>query len=119
MKHYTKTALQLAIAQVNKRYSKGLNDDDQVATMVKADKNTIGFSFLCKYDSYELCTDLEKLEYYVNKNGYWSEEVKYFNERLKEKNGYLYMEKLNNEVKAKSRQTAQNKNASTDIPAHR
>ena len=99
MKHYTSTKLSNAINQVNKKYFSGLNDDDQVFDMIKIDKITKGFSFIPRYDSYELCTDLEKLIFYVEKYGYWSKEVQNFNEVLKIKDNYFYMEELNNKIK--------------------
>ena len=83
------------INAANHRYEKGLNDDDQVASMIAEDKKTKGWSFLPLWDTYELISDKEKLKLFVKKYGYWSEEVKYFNERLKIKGGYEYMTELN------------------------
>lgn len=90
-----KSKLIQAINSVNNRYAKGLNDDDQVARMVNQDKNTKGFSFFPLYDSYELVTDEEKIRRYVNKHGYWSEQVLQFNGVLAIKGGAEYMRKLN------------------------
>jgi len=99
MKHYTSTNLSNAINKVNKKYFSGLNDDDQVFDMIKIDKITKGFSFIPRYDSYELSTDFEKLFFCVEKYGYWSKEVQNFNEILKIKGNYFYMEELNNKIK--------------------
>lgn len=97
--HYTSTKLQDIINTVNNRYFKGLNDDDARAKMEKIDKSTKGFSFMPRWDDYILVSDFEKLKKYSEKYGYWSEEVKNFNETLKEKGGYSYMEELNNQLK--------------------
>ena len=91
----SKAKLLQKINAVNNRYVRGLNDDDQVAAMVKEDKLTKGWSFLPTFDTYELISDVNKLEYYVAKYGYWSDEVKRFNGVLKEKGGYEYMSTLN------------------------
>ncbi len=90
-----KTKLQQAIDSVNRRYAKGLNDDDQVIRMIEIDSQTKGYTFKPKYDTYELITDEERLQDIVNKYGYWSEEVKFFNSTLTKKGGYDYMQKLN------------------------
>ena len=91
----SKSKLQEKINAVNKSYNNGLNDDDQVAAMVRQDKITKGWSFMPTFDTYILVSDIEKIEYYVNKYGYWSQEVKRLNETLKEKGGYKYMTQLN------------------------
>ena len=97
--HYTKTKLQQAIDSVNKRYQSGLNDDDQVARMVKIDKETKGFSFWSQWDDYIVVTDINKLLRLSVRHGYWSSEVKEFNDRLLLKGGYEYMSDLNNQAK--------------------
>jgi hypothetical protein len=99
MTHYTPTKLETAIFIVNNRYSKGLNDDDQLVKMIAIDKITKGYSFKPLYDSYELCTDYDKLLFYATNKGYWSKEVEYFNEVLKNKGGYIYMTELNEKVR--------------------
>ncbi len=91
----SKARLLQKINSVNNRYSKGLNDDDQVAAMIKQDKLTKGWSFMPRLDTYELVSDETKLNYYVAKYGYWSDEVQRLNGVLKEKGGYEYMSELN------------------------
>lgn len=90
--------LQKAIDTVNRRYQSGLNDDDAVSNMCAIDKKTKGYTFQPRYDTYELCTDLERLQYLADKYGYWSEEVKYFNSILTLKGTHSYMTELNNKV---------------------
>lgn len=95
----TKSKLSTSIALVNNRYKNGLNDDDQVFKMVNIANNLKGWHFIPKFDSYELCTDLEALNYLIEKYGYWSAEVKKFNSVLTQKGGHDYMTELN--LKAK------------------
>jgi len=104
----SKSKLQRAIISVNNRYAKGLNDDDQVARMVKIARETKGYYFLPMWDEYELCTDLEFLIHIDNKYGYWSKEVLNFNEVLKRKGDYNYMVKLNDELRAYKRTVVNN-----------
>ena len=98
-----KAKLQSAINHVNRRNEQGLNDDDQVFKMVQIANKCKGYHFVPKYDSYEICTDLERLTAIVEKFGYWSEGVKQFNEILKSKKDYSYMEELNNQLKYSQR----------------
>jgi hypothetical protein len=91
----SKSKLQQAIDSVNRRYAKGLNDDDQVVRMIEIDRQTKGHTFSPEYDTYKLITDEERLQDLVNKYGYWSQEVKFFNSILTKKGGYDYMQKLN------------------------
>ena len=93
----SKSKLQQAINSANKRYLTGLNDDDQVFGMCAEDKKTKGYSFYPEWDTYRLVTDKEKLSLFVEKYGYWSEEVKSFNANLIRKGGYDYMTALNQE----------------------
>ena len=65
-----KSKLTSKINSVNKRYFKGLNDDDQVKRMIDEDKKTKGYSFLPTWDKYELITDNEKLKIIVEKYGF-------------------------------------------------
>jgi hypothetical protein len=102
----TKTQLQNAINTVNSRYAKGLNDDDQVCKMIELDKSCKGFSFYPQFDNYILCTDYDKLKMYVNKYGYYSEEVEHFNSKLILKGGGTYKSDLNNKILAELKQTA-------------
>lgn len=95
--------LQIAIDHVNARYAKGINDDDQVRSMIEIDRKTKGYSFVARYDTYELCTDLEKLESLCNRYGYWSNEVLRFNGILQSKGGYEYMTQLNEQYREKQR----------------
>lgn len=97
----SKSKLSQAIISVNNRYRNNLNDDDQVKRMITIDRTTKGYSFWPNYDYYSLITDQEKLERYILKFGYWSDQVKQFNEILKIKGSYEYMVKLNNEAKYK------------------
>ena len=90
-----KSKLNQKINTVNKRYLAGLNDDDQVSRMIAEDRKTKGYTFFPQYDTYELITDEEKLNRYVEKYGYWSEAVKEFNSILIMKGGDLYMQELN------------------------
>jgi hypothetical protein len=90
--------LQNAIDQVNKRYSAGLNDDDQIAIMIAIDKTTKGYTFQPRYDTYELVTDYNRLKFLANKDGYWSESVEYFNGILIQKGGASYKDELNNKL---------------------
>lgn len=101
----TKRQLQNAIDSVNSRYAKGLNDDDQVYRMIELDKNCKGFTFLPQYDNYILCTDFDKLKMYVNKYGYYSEEVEHFNSKIILKGGDTYKRELNNKILAELKQT--------------
>lgn len=94
----SKLTLARAIQAVNTRYEKGLNDDDQVVRMIATDRKTKGWTFIPRYDSYEIATDREKLEYLTERYGYWSKEVQRFNETLKQKGGYDYMSRLNCKV---------------------
>jgi len=96
-----KSKLIQSINSVNKRYSAGLNDDDQVVRMIKEDKKTKGYSFYPEYDHYRLVTDEEKMSLFIEKYGYWSEEVKNFNTVLQHKGGYNYMSDINNKCRKK------------------
>ena len=91
----SKTMLNRKIKAVNNRYAKGLNDDDQVMAMINQDKKTKGYTFLPTYDKYILVEDSQKLESLVSKYGYWSDQVKQFNEVLFLKGGYKYLTELN------------------------
>jgi hypothetical protein len=95
----SKAKLISAIETVNKRYAMGKNDDDQVARMIEIANKTKGFYFMPEYDSYSLCTDEELLFSFCTKYGYWSEQVKRFNEVLTNKGGHDYMVLLNNKAK--------------------
>lgn len=101
--HYTDTKLKEAINAVNERYFAGRSDDDQVADMIRIDRKTKGFSFLPEYETYKLCTDYGKLKNLANRYGYWSPEVQEFNEVLKLKGNFPYMEELNNRLKEEQR----------------
>lgn len=98
-KKYTKKQLEKAVQVVNNRYSKGLNDDDQVAKMIKIARSLKGYYVYSYYDTYVVLTDYEVLKNLSDKYGYWSDEVKRFNEVLKKKGGNDYMSELNNRVK--------------------
>lgn len=95
---YNKTSLQNAINIANKRFAKGLNDDDQVFNMFHIARYTKGYYVKADYDTYSIYTDLEHLQNLVSKCGYWSDYVKNFNIILTEKGGYDYMTKLNNQI---------------------
>lgn len=95
----TATKLQKAVDNVNRRYSNGQNDDDQVALMINIDKNTKGFSFYPLWDSYTVITDQDKLFTLSEKHGYWSKQVEQFNDVLLSKGGFDYMNRLNNQCK--------------------
>jgi hypothetical protein len=95
----TATKLMAAVEVVNRRYLNGVNDDDQVVKMIGVDRKTKGFSFWPLFDTYEVVTDRDKLTRLVKKFGYWSKKVQEFNEVLKLKGGFDYMNQLNNEVK--------------------
>ena len=95
MKKATKTQLQKAIDLVNRRYNKGLNDDDQVSKMIRLSDMCKGFTFQPEYDAYRIISDSDRLAFLVSKYGYWSEEVKYFNSVLTKKGGIDYMQQLN------------------------
>lgn len=99
----SKRKLQIAIDSVNARYVKGLNDDDQVKSMIETDRKTKGYSFVARYDTYELCTDFEKLKSLCERYGYWSDEVLRFNGVLQTKGGYEYMTQLNGQYREKQR----------------
>lgn len=94
-----KTSLQNAINAVNKRYSKGLNDDDQVQNMVKIANNLKGYHFKVEFENYVIIKDIEYLQLLAIEFGYWSEQVKNFNSILTNKGGNHYMTTLNNKVK--------------------
>jgi len=51
------------------------------------------------WDMYSLCSDFERLVTAIDKYGYWSDEVRYFNDILMGKGGYDYMSDLNKEAK--------------------
>jgi hypothetical protein len=91
----TKSQLQKAIDAVNKRAEKGLNDDDQVFRMCQLAKNCKGYHFFPLYDSYQLVTDEHLFSVWVERYGYWSEEVKNINTILINKGGNDYMTKIN------------------------
>ncbi len=95
---YNKTSLQSSINIVNKRFEKGLNDDDQVFNMFHIAQYTKGYYIKANYNTYLIITDLEHLQSLVNQFGYWSNSVKLFNEVLTKKGGYDYMTKLNNQI---------------------
>src|SRR3954468_3870722 len=90
--------LKTQIERVNEKFLSGLNDDDAVAKMIAIDKKTKGYTYLPRYDTYELITDLERLQYLSDKYGYWSTEVEYFNSILTLKGGWSYLNELNNQV---------------------
>lgn len=94
----SKLSLENAIKVVNNRYAKGMNDDDQVAAMIRIANKTKGYYFMPKWDTYELCTDLERLEQLAKEHGYWSDSVQRFNTILQEKGGHSYMTELNNKI---------------------
>ena len=96
---YNKTSLLSAINKVNKRFSKGLNDDDQVAKMYEIATKTKGYFVTPNFDTYEICTDYEYILGLCTKFGYWSEQVKNFNTILINKGGLNYEIDLNNKVK--------------------
>lgn len=96
---YNKTSLLSATNKVNKRFLKGLNDDDQVAKMFEIAKKTKGYFIKPNFDTYEVCTDYEYLLNICIKFGYWSEQVKNFNTILIHKGGLKYESELNNKVK--------------------
>lgn len=91
--------LQKAIESVNNRFLAGRNDDDQVKRMVEIANKTKGYHFTPRYDTYELCTDLERLIQIIEKYGYWHENTQYFNDILLNKGGHSYMSDLNNQAK--------------------
>jgi len=95
----TATKLQNAINSVNRRYARGLNDDDQVAKMCKIAKTTLGYTFSPRYDTYELVTDKERLIEIVEQYGYPSPEATRFNDDLIKKGGLNYMTNLNSSLK--------------------
>jgi hypothetical protein len=92
---YNKTSLQSAINKVNKRFEKGLNDDDFVFNMFHIAQYTKGYYIKVNYNTYSICTDLEHLQYLVHSFGYWSKSVLLFNQILTTKGGHDYMSKLN------------------------
>lgn len=98
--------LQKAIEAVNSRYANGQNDDDQISTMIAIDKKTKGYTFQPTYDTYELITDYDRLEFLAEKHGYWSSEVQHFNGVLNQKGGTVYKEELNNQYLSKSKQNS-------------
>ena len=91
-----KAKLQRLINQANRRFEKGLNDDDQVYAMVQESLKTKGWTFVVCNSSqkYVICSDKNMLKYIVDKYGYWSEQTKEFNGTLVDKGGYNYMQKL-------------------------
>lgn len=91
----SKSMLQRKIDSVNKRSLAGLNDDDQVAAMIREEKKTLGWHILPGWDTYSMVSAEEKLKLYVEKYGYWSDEVKYLNEQFIAKGGFDYMKNLN------------------------
>lgn len=98
----SKSVLIQRINAVNKRYQAGLNDDDQVSRMVQEARKTKGWHFSPRWDEYVLVTDEERLAEIAVKYGYWSDEVKSFNDTLMKKggdNGFAYMTDLNLKVK--------------------
>ena len=103
----SKAKLNAAINSVNRRYARGLNDDDQVSRMVELANTTKGYYFSPKYDSYELCTDKERLIELTKKYGYWSKEIESFNYILNNKGGWDYMTDLNSKVKAELKKEMQ------------
>jgi len=101
----SKSSLEAAIKKVNYRYLRGLNDDDAVCAMFKIADKTKGFYVSPKFDTYELCTDLERLQELTDKCGYWSKEVENFNAVLVSKGGETYKQELNNTVLAKLKES--------------
>lgn len=94
-KKYTLKQLQSAVDSVNRRYKAGLNDDDQVAKMFLIAKNLKGYYIKPNYDTYEVCTDYDRLLSLCSQFGYWSNEVKDFNTTLIKKGGNDYKNSLN------------------------
>lgn len=84
-----------AIKVVNTRYAKGLNDDDAVGKMFDISSKLKGFSIKPGFDTYEICTDLERLEVLVNDYGKDSNEVAKFNLTLVKKGSVEYKDELN------------------------
>ena len=93
----TKSKLEAAVESLNYRCLNNLNEDDQLAAAVKIANNCKGYHLQPLYDTYEVVTDLDRLNNLANKFGYWSAAVKEFNEILKNKGGLNYMQQLNNE----------------------
>jgi hypothetical protein len=101
----SRSRLEKAINTSNSRYSRGLNDDDAVCAMFKIADSTKGFYVSPKFDSYEICTDIERLQELTDKYGYWSDEVQRFNSVLINKGGQSYKDELNNTVLSKLKET--------------
>ena len=101
----SRSSLERAIKTVNYRYKMELNDDDAVSAMFKIADKTKGFYVSPKFDTYELCTDLERLQELTDKCGYWSQEVQRFNSVLINKGGETYKQELNNTVLAKLKES--------------
>jgi hypothetical protein len=95
---YTKLNLINAINKVNVRYKAGLNDDDQVSKMLKIADSLKGYYIKPCFDTYEICTDEERLNFLSSQYGYWSDEVKSFNAILTKKGGVDYMRALNSKL---------------------
>ncbi len=103
----SKAQLLKAIQVVNNRSERGLNDDDQVARMCQIDLNTKGYTFRPLWNSYEICTDYERLKEIADKYGYWHKYVMEFNDRLTKKGGFEYMSQLNNKYREEAKQQPQ------------
>lgn len=94
----TKQQLINAINKVNVRSKAGLNDDDQMFNMFKIADSLKGYYIKPLWNTYEICTDEEALNFLSNKYGYWSNEVKRFNAILTKKGGVDYMRALNSKL---------------------
>lgn len=94
----TKQQLINAINKVNVRSKAGLNDDDQVFNMFKIANSLKGYYVQPLWDTYEICTDEERLNFLSNQYGYWSNEVKHFNTILTKKGNIDYMRALNSKL---------------------
>jgi hypothetical protein len=91
----SKLQLERAIETVNKRYSNGLNDDDQLARMCAIDLKTKGHSFMPLYDSYELCTDEEIYQRNVKMYGNNKQLMLSLKDKMIKKGGYEYWVEMN------------------------
>ena len=96
----SKAQLLKAIEAVNRRYANGQNEDDQVKRMFEIESKTKGWTVWPNWDTYEMITDKEKLALLIDKYGYWSDEVRDFNNKLILKGNYDYMSNLNLRVKS-------------------
>lgn len=101
----SKARLQHKIEVANRRYFNGLNDDDQVKSMIEEAFATKGWHVLPDGNEYVMISDEEMARRTANKYGYWSDQMEEVNGWLVRKGGHSYMAQINNKIKQEQKQS--------------